>query len=166
MWKILRHEGCACPLIKNVLWLVKGGHHQTGVKEALVREAICLGSLFPCQFCLRSANVMVICDFREVTAFLCFRTRWWGWENWLSRLQTANSASSARHPSSLRLSSHWRRTITLASCKLLKTSLKGKYVPLNKQENVNFRQFGCCVALPYHCDSVAKEGRMSCCIPQ
>lgn len=93
----------------------------------------------------------MICDLGDMTAFLCFLSRWWGWENWLSRLRTASSALSARHPSSLRLSSHWRRTITLASCKQLKISLKGKGdVPLNKRKNLALRQLGChscCIVL-------------------
>lgn len=143
MWKILRQKGCACPLTTNVMWL-DGAHHQASVKEALVSEAIHLNSRFAFQLCLGSANAIMICDLRDVTAFLCFHSRWWGWENWLSRLRTANSALSARHPSSLRLNSHWRRTITLASCKRLKISLKGKEdVPLDKQKNLSLRQMGC-----------------------
>lgn len=89
----------------------------------------------------------MICDFRDMSALLCFHSRWWGWGNWLSRLRTASSASSARHPSSPRLSSHWRRTTTLASCKQLKISLKGKGgVPLT------WGQLGChscCIVLSH-----------------
>lgn len=88
-----------------------------------------------------------------MTSFLCFHSRWWGWENWLSRLQTANSALSARRPSSLRLSSRWRRMITLASCKQLKISLKGKgVVPLRKKKSLTSRQMGChscCIVLSH-----------------
>lgn len=93
----------------------------------------------------------MICDLGDMSAFLCFLSRWWGWENWLSRLRTASSALSARHPSSLRLSSHWRRTIMLASCKQLKISLKGKGdVPLNERKNLTLRQLcchSCCIVL-------------------
>lgn len=117
----------------------------------LVTKAIHLNSSFV-QLYLWIANPTMICDLRDMTAFLCFHSRWWGWENWLSRLRTANSALSARHPSSLRLSSHWRRTITPASCKQLKISLKGKDVPLNKKKNLIWRKMGChncCIALSH-----------------
>lgn len=118
----------------------------------LVTKAIHLNSSFA-QLCLWIANPIMICDLRDMTAFLCFHSRWWGWGNWLSRLPTASSALSARRPSSPRLSSHWRRTTTLASCKQPKISLKGKGdVPLHKKQDLTLRQLGwhsCCIVLSH-----------------
>lgn len=128
----------------------------------LVTKAILLNSSFA-QLYLWIANPNMICDLRDMTAFLCFHSRWWGWENWLSRLRTANSALSARRPSSLRRSSHWRRTTTLASCKLPKISLKGKGgVPLSKKKKLTFRQMGChscCIVLSHQTCGQRQRGR-------
>ena len=52
--------------------------------------------------------------------------RWWGFANWLSRLQTANSASSGRHHSSPKQNTLWRRMITRVSYRPLRISLRGE----------------------------------------
>lgn len=55
-----------------------------------------------------------------------FCSRWWGFANWLSRLQTANSASSGRHHSSPKQNTLWRRMITRVSYRPLRISLRGE----------------------------------------
>lgn len=56
-----------------------------------------------------------------------FCSRWWGFANWLSRLQTANSALSGQLPSSPKQNTLWRRMIMPASYRLLRISLRGEF---------------------------------------